>query len=79
MSSKVQQGLVVMSAVMQMKRPIHEIKWKGLWDKNSDKLYAPAQLLPQEIQRKDKGEFEAKMRRFGDLYERPKKIMKFSS
>ena len=25
----------------------HEIKWKGLCDKNSDKLYAPKQLLPQ--------------------------------
>ena len=25
----------------------HEIKWKGLTDKNSDKQYAPRQLLPQ--------------------------------
>ena len=24
-----------------------EIRWKGLTDKNSDKLYAPKQLLPQ--------------------------------
>ena len=27
--------------------PVREIRWKGLYDKNSDKLYAPKQLLPQ--------------------------------
>ena len=26
---------------------MREIKWKGLYDKNSDKLYAHKQLLPQ--------------------------------
>ena len=25
-----------------------EMRWKGLWDKNSDKLYSLDQLLPQE-------------------------------
>ena len=29
------------------KVPVTEIRWKGLTDKNSDKLYAPKQLLPQ--------------------------------
>ena len=33
--------------IVQMKAPVREIKWKGLYDKNSDKLYAPKQLLPQ--------------------------------
>ena len=28
-------------------RPVKEIRWKGLTDKNSDKLYSPKQLLPQ--------------------------------
>ena len=30
-----------------VRKPVGEIKWKGLTDKNSDKLYAPKQLLPQ--------------------------------
>ena len=34
---------------------MHEIRWKGLWDKNSDNLYALDQLLPQS---KFKGEDE---------------------
>ena len=33
----------------------YEIRWKGLWDKNSDNLYALDQLLPQS---KYKGEDE---------------------
>ena len=33
--------------IVQKKAPIREIKWKGLTDKNSDKLYAPKQLLSQ--------------------------------
>ena len=34
-------------ATIMWKEKGHEIKWKGLCDKNSDKLYAPKQLLPQ--------------------------------
>ena len=59
-----------MSAAVHMKRPIQSIKWKGLWDKNSDKLYAPDQLLPEEeYKRKHKTVYDAQMRRFGKLYE----------
>ena len=34
-------------AIVQEKRPVREIRWAGLYDKNSDKLYAHKQLLPQ--------------------------------
>ena len=27
--------------IVQKKVPVREIKWTGLYDKNSDKLYAP--------------------------------------
>ena len=33
--------------IVQKKAPVREIRWAGLYDKNSDKLYAPKQLLPQ--------------------------------
>ena len=33
--------------IVQKKTPVSEIRWAGLYDKNSDKLYAPKQLLPQ--------------------------------
>ena len=33
--------------VIQMRMPVREIRWKGLTDRNSDKLYALKQLLPQ--------------------------------
>ena len=33
--------------IIQKKAPVRDIRWKGLYDKNSDKLYAPKQLLPQ--------------------------------
>ena len=33
--------------ITQKKAPVREIKLAGLYDKNSDKLYAPKQLLPQ--------------------------------
>ena len=66
--------------MMQRTVPAHEIRWKGLWDKNSDKLYAPDQLLPEnEYKRKHKGVYDAQMRRFGDLYEQAKKVMKLNN
>ena len=30
-----------------MRLPVRDRRWKGLTDKNSDKQYAPKQLLPQ--------------------------------
>ena len=58
----------------------YEIRWKGLWDKNSDKLYAPDQLLPEEeYKRKHKTKYDAQMQRFGDLYEQAKKVMKLNN
>ena len=58
----------------------HNISWKGLWDKNSDKLYAPDQLLPEgESKSKHKSKYDAQMQRFGDLYEQAKKVMKFNN
>ena len=71
---------MVMSAVVQMNVPMHEIRWKGLWDKNSDKLYVPDQLLPEEeYKSKHKSKYDAQMQRFGDLYEQAKKIIKLTN
>ena len=33
--------------IVQMRVPVREIRWAGLYDKNSDKLYAQGQLIPQ--------------------------------
>ena len=33
--------------IIQKKAPVSEIRWAGLYDKNSDKLHAAKQLLPQ--------------------------------
>ena len=30
-----------------MKQPMCDIRWKDLYDKNSDRLYAPKQLIPK--------------------------------
>ena len=35
--------------IVQEKRPVREIRWKGLTDKNSDKLYALKQLYLRVI------------------------------
>ena len=29
-----------------VKKPVSDIRWKGLYDKNSDMQYAPRQLMP---------------------------------
>ena len=66
--------------VLHRSVPVYEMRWKGLWDKNSDKLYAPDQLLPEEeYKRKHKAVYDAQMRRFGDLYEQARKVMKFNN
>ena len=41
--------------ILEREVPYEPIRWKGLWDKNSDNLYALDQLLPQS---KFKGEDE---------------------
>ena len=33
--------------IVHEKRPMKEIRWKGLYDKNSDMQYAPRQLIPK--------------------------------
>ena len=42
-----------------------EIRWKGLTDKNSDKLYSPKQLLPQsDYDMRDKEIFEKRVSKY---------------
>ena len=54
--------------VVEMNVPMYEIRWKGLWDKNSDKLYALNQLLPYDDKyKKDEEKFEAKMTKYMKL------------
>ena len=33
--------------IVQEKKPVRDIRWKGLYDKNSDIQYAPRQLIPK--------------------------------
>ena len=55
--------------MMQRIVPAFEIKWKGLWDKNSNKMYALDQLLLEEqYKRKHKDEFEGKMTKYRKLW-----------
>ena len=35
--------------ITQKKVPVREIKWEGLYDKNSDKLYAPKQEIFESV------------------------------
>ena len=51
-----------------MRMPVREIKWKGLYDKNSDKLYAPKQLLPQsDYDARDREIFERRVSKYRKL------------
>ena len=51
--------------IIQMRVPMREIKWKGLTDKNSDKLYAPKQLLPQsDYDMRDREIFERRISKY---------------
>ena len=66
--------------IVEMNVPMQDIRWKGLWDKNSNNLYAPDQLLPEEeYKSKHKSRYDAQMQRFEDLYEQAKKVMKLNS
>ena len=54
-----------------------EIKWKGLTDKNSDKLYAPKQLLPQSDYDMDHKEiFERRVSKYRKLLDGAKEGIK---
>ena len=62
--------------IVQMKVPMHEIRWKGLWDKNSDKLYALDQLLPaSEFEKEDKALFDSKIRKYAKLWNGAKQAL----
>ena len=50
--------------------PVHEIRWKGLWDKNSDNLYALNQLLPQsKFKGEDEEQFMQRKTKYVKLFE----------
>ena len=34
-------------SIVFVKKPVRDIRWKGLYDKNSDIQYAPRQLIPK--------------------------------
>ena len=63
--------------IVQMRVPVREIKWKGLCDKNSDKLYAPKQLLPQsDYDMRDKEIFERRVSKYRKLLDGAKEGIK---
>ena len=63
--------------VIQMRMPVREIKWKGLTDKNSDKLYAPKQLLPQsDYDTGDREIFERRISKYRKLLDDAKEGIK---
>ena len=54
--------------------PVREIRWVGLTDKNSDKLYAPKQLLLQsDYDAGDKEIFERHVSKYRKLLDGTKK------
>ena len=60
-----------------MRMPVRDIKWKGLTDKNSDKLYAPKQLLPQsDYDARDKEIFERCVSKYRKLLDGAKEGIK---
>ena len=63
--------------VTQMKAPVREIRWKGLYDKNSDKLYALKQLLPQsDYDMRDREIFERRVSKYRKLLDEAKEGIK---
>ena len=63
--------------IIQIKAPLREIRWKGLYDKNSDKLYAPKQLLPQsDYDMKDREIFERHVSKYRKLLDGAKEGIK---
>ena len=59
------------------RKPMREIKWKGLYDKNSDKLYASKQLLPQsDYDMRDREIFERRTSKYRKLLDGTKEGIK---
>ena len=57
-----------------------EIRWAGLTDKNSDKLYAPKQLLPQsDYDMRDREIFERRVSKYRKLLDGAKEGIIFSA
>ena len=64
-------------SIIQKRVPVREIKWKGLTDKNSDKLYAPKQLLPQsDYEMRDREIFEGRVSKYRKLLDDTKEGIK---
>ena len=62
---------------MYVRKPMREIRWKGLTDKNSDKLYAPKQFLPQsDYDAGDKEIFERRVTKYRKLLDGAKEGIK---
>ena len=62
--------------IVEMNVPYRPIRWKGLWDKNSDKWYALDQLLPAtEYEKEDKAVFNAKMTKYARLWNGAKEAL----
>ena len=56
---------------------MREIKWTDLYDKNSDKLYAPKQLLPQsDYEAEHKEIFERHVTKYRKLLDGAKEGIK---
>ena len=63
--------------IAQKKVPVREIRWKGLTYKNSDKLYAPKQLLPQsDYDMRDREIFERHVSKYRKLLDGAKEGIK---
>ena len=63
--------------IMYVRKPMREIKWKGLTDKNNDKLYAPKQLLPQsDYDVRDREIFERRVSKYRKLLDGAKEGIK---
>ena len=63
--------------LVYVRKPMREIIWKGLTDKNSDKLYAPKQLLPQsDYDMRDREIFERCVTKYRKLLDGAKEGIK---
>ena len=63
--------------IVQKKVPVREIRWAGLTDKNSDKFYAPKQLLPQsDYDVGDREIFERRVSKYRKLLDGAKEGIK---
>ena len=62
---------------MYVRMLVNDIRWKGLTDKNSDKLYASKQLLPQsDYDVRDKEIFERRVSKYRKLLDGAKEGIK---